>query len=80
MRKISLLIGIALFCTACCTNNKKTNLNETASFADSTYNGQWAEKSVSYYVSMDGDIIFDKQYKDVNGNYFERDGNITLIR
>ncbi len=35
-------------------------------------NGQWAEKSVSYYVSMDGDIIFDKQYKDVNGNDIRR--------
>ncbi|MBP5135217.1 MAG: hypothetical protein ILP24_05595 [Paludibacteraceae bacterium] len=51
MRKISLLIGIALFCTACCTNNKKTNLNETASFADSTYNGQWAEKSAERIVA-----------------------------
>ena len=51
MRKTSLLIGIALLCTACCTNNKKTNLNETASTADTIYNGQWAEKSAERIVA-----------------------------
>ncbi|MBR1494422.1 MAG: MobA/MobL family protein [Acidaminococcaceae bacterium] len=49
--------------------NPHKNLHVHLAFAERKWEyDHWGAKSVSYYIDMDGNILYDKQYKDENGN------------
>lgn len=51
------------------TKKKVENNHLHLASPERTYeNGKWGAKSTSYYVSRDDKLIYDKNYKDANGN------------
>lgn len=51
------------------TKNKPANNHMHLASPERIYdNGKWGGKSTSYYIDKQGNLIYDKNYKDANGN------------
>ena len=51
------------------TKNKPANNHMHLASPERSYNnGKWGGKSTSYYIDLNGNLIYDKNYKDANGN------------